>query len=65
MTAVLTIAATALAAFVAHMVYGAILAGRDYDRSEQAWANSADRLIPKRAPAHRPARLGKSQLQRA
>jgi hypothetical protein len=66
MTAILTIAATAVAAFVAHMVYGAILAGREYDNSEQAWANSADRLLPKRLPpAQRPSRIAKPQLQRA
>ena len=65
MTAILTIAATAAVAFVAHMVYGAILAGREYDQSEQAWANSADRLIPKRLPAQRPTRVTKPQLQRA
>jgi hypothetical protein len=65
MTVILTIAATALAAFIAHMVYGAILAGREYDLSEQAWNKAADRLVPKRLPAQRPGRIAKPQLQRA
>jgi hypothetical protein len=65
MTAILTIAAAALAAFVAHIVYGAILAGREYDLSEQAWTNAADRLVPKRLPAQRPGRIAKPQLQQA
>lgn len=65
MTAILTIAATAFAAFVAHMVYGAILAGREYDQSEQAWNKAADRLIPKRLPTQRPGRIAKPQLQQA
>ena len=65
MTVILTIAATAFAAFVAHMVYGAILAGREYNQSEQAWNKAADRLIPKRLPAPRPSRLAKTRLQRA
>jgi hypothetical protein len=65
MTAILTIAAAAFAAFVAHMVYGAILAGRDYNQSEQAWVKASDRLVPKRLPAQRPTRLAKAQLQRA
>ena len=65
MTAVITIAATAAATFIAHLVYGAVLAGREYDRSEQAWTNAADRLIPKHVPAARRVRLAKPRLQRA
>jgi hypothetical protein len=65
MTAIITIAATAVAAFAAHIAYGAILAGREYNRSEQAWRNASDRLFPERTPATRQRRLGKPKLQRA
>jgi hypothetical protein len=65
MTLIIMIAATAVAAFAAHLVYGAILAGREYNLSEQAWTNAADRLVPKRLPAQRQGRLAKPRFQRA
>jgi hypothetical protein len=48
MIAIITILATAAVTFVAHLVYGAILAGREYDRSEQAWTRAEEKLIPQR-----------------
>jgi hypothetical protein len=64
MSIVLAIVATAVIAGIAHLTYGAILAGREYDRSEQAWVNAEDRLIPRHTM--RPAnRAVAGRLQRA
>ncbi len=65
MIAIITVAATTAAAFIAHLAYGAILAGREYDRSEQAWTNAGDRLIPKHVEGTHHLRRAKPRLQRA
>jgi hypothetical protein len=48
MIAIITILATAAVTFLAHLVYGAILAGREYNRSEEAWKRTEEPSIPKR-----------------
>lgn len=63
MTAIVTILATAAIAFAGHLVYGAILAGREYNRSEEAWSNAADKLIPRQPRRRLP--IAKPRLQRA
>lgn len=64
MTAIVTILATAAIAFAGHLVYGAILTGREYDRSERAWADAQDRIIPARPTRLRPVAPTR-RLQRA
>jgi len=63
MTAIFVILGTAAFALFAHLAYGAVLAGREYNRSERAWDNAADKLLPKQARRRLP--VAKPVLQRA
>ena len=63
MTIFLTVLATAAIGFTAHMVYGFILVGREYDQSEQAWTNAREKVVPVRPQRLQPARP--IRLQRA
>jgi hypothetical protein len=44
-TTILVAVAVAVAMLIARLVYGAILTGRDYEQSDQSWANAHKRVI--------------------